>query len=367
MCNHSIAIVSAGHGGFEPSEIAIEVGDSITWDNQTGQVHTATAYPGQTLFFDTEDIPAGSISESETFDDATGASGIEYYCKRHPAMQARIVVRLPQTLSKNIATADAASLPTFPTAIWQKMAHIVCATWVWDMADDFVFSMTVHRPEDNAALKQAYGEIEAWWAQTIAQPTAKILDRALLISQQRERSEVLGRKLRSAYVKFRPQVFRAPWPDRPDDPGGDDVLYPGQSSDPFGKAITVNHAPPEIRRIEPLEENFAGPGWRIEQLKDDGQSIPANLQQRYEDAKALVLPEHYHLLANHLYNGLTALFGDKNFDEGKFQEGIWRMTVRGEWDGPVFVGWHWMRWIQTYLDVLSSGVVTDMFRPMPRV
>ena len=80
--DHGVAI--AGFA-FSPDSITIAVGDMITWTNNDGVGHTATADDAS---FDTGTIAAGS-SKSATF--AT-AGTFTYHCKIHPAMAATIVV-----------------------------------------------------------------------------------------------------------------------------------------------------------------------------------------------------------------------------------------------------------------------------------
>jgi hypothetical protein len=351
-------------GGFDPRALVVEVGDTVVWINETDSVHSVTSHPGQALIFDTGEIEPYHASEPQMFGKPTYQSGAEYYSRNLPTMEGHIVVRSAVPPVRSLARED---LGAFPIEDWHRMTKIICAAWIQDMADDFDFAARVHRTEDNAAVKEAFAEIQGWWKQLLGDPEAKILDRNTLLAQPRERLEVLGRKLRLAYRRLRPLVFRSPFPNRPDDVGGPDVLYPGQSADPFGSAITVNHASEEIRRIEPLEEAMAGLAFIIERAVDAGETVPTQTLEEYGKAKAEVLPDHYLILADHQFRGLTKIFGKEEFDEAQFLSGIWRMTVRGEWDAPHFVGWHWMRWIQMYLEVVETGTVQDMFRPMPTV
>jgi plastocyanin len=365
MTTHEVKIISSGPNGFSPAFLRIEPGDSVVWNNLTDMEHTATAMPGQQYSFDVI-IDPESTSLAEKFSNPSPQSGIEYFCRNHPSMHASLVVQPNRKVENGQVSVSANStLTTFPDDVWNTMAHIVCVMWILDMVDDFEFSTKVHRTEDNDKVKNSLSTIETWWQGLIGLPKATLSDRDQLLRESISRLEVLGRKLRVEYANLRPLVFRSPQPLRPDDVGGPDVLYPGQSSDEFGKAITVNHANAEVQRIEPLEEAMAGPAYGIERRQDMSIPIEPEFQKQHDDAKALILPEHYAILADHLTRGLSKLFGSTQFDETIFLAGVTRMTRRGEWDAPAFVGWHWMRWIQSYLEVTSSGVVPNMYRPMP--
>jgi LPXTG-motif cell wall-anchored protein len=63
---------------FDPKEITINVGDTITWKNDGANPHTVTADDGS---FDSGNLDAGG-SFSHTFDKA---GTIPYYCKLHGA------------------------------------------------------------------------------------------------------------------------------------------------------------------------------------------------------------------------------------------------------------------------------------------
>lgn len=70
---------------FDPSSVTVTVGDSVTWSNQDGVPHTATADDGS---FDTGNI-AGGTTASVTF--AT-AGTFTYICAIHRQMSGTIVV-----------------------------------------------------------------------------------------------------------------------------------------------------------------------------------------------------------------------------------------------------------------------------------
>jgi plastocyanin len=71
---------------FQPATVTVEVGDTVTWSNQDGVPHTATADDDS---FDTGNIAGGS-SASQTF--ATAGS-FPYHCEVHPTMTGTVVVQ----------------------------------------------------------------------------------------------------------------------------------------------------------------------------------------------------------------------------------------------------------------------------------
>ena len=69
---------------FNPGDITVSVGDSVTWQNVDGTDHTVTADDGD---FD-EELADGDTYE-ETFDEA---GEIAYHCEIHPSMTGTITV-----------------------------------------------------------------------------------------------------------------------------------------------------------------------------------------------------------------------------------------------------------------------------------
>lgn len=60
---------------------------------------------------------------------------------------------------------------------------------------------------------------------------------------------------------------------------------------------------------------------------------------------------------------LQALFRSQNFSSTQFADGIWSMTLRAEWDFPPISLWHWLRFIDAYLGVRSTGIVPELILP----
>ncbi len=73
---------------YTPAEITMHVGDTITWVNNDAIAHTATAAkdapggPWEVM------IPPGKSASIQM----TTAGTIDYYCRFHPNMKARIIV-----------------------------------------------------------------------------------------------------------------------------------------------------------------------------------------------------------------------------------------------------------------------------------
>jgi plastocyanin len=82
--------VSISGLAFHPATVTVNVGDTVTWTNNDGVSHTATADGGS---FDTGTIGNGS-SASETFNTA---GTFAYHCSVHPTMQGSVVVAAAST------------------------------------------------------------------------------------------------------------------------------------------------------------------------------------------------------------------------------------------------------------------------------
>lgn len=73
---------------YEPAEITIHVGDTITWVNNDPIAHTATAVknaPGRPWEVM---LPPGKSGTMQMMTAGT----IDYYCRFHPNMKARLIV-----------------------------------------------------------------------------------------------------------------------------------------------------------------------------------------------------------------------------------------------------------------------------------
>lgn len=70
---------------FNPPEISVAVGSTVTWSNQDSVNHTVTARDGT---FDSGNLPDGATF-SYTFEEK---GTFEYYCTIHPNMEAKVIV-----------------------------------------------------------------------------------------------------------------------------------------------------------------------------------------------------------------------------------------------------------------------------------
>src|SRR5947209_6909953 len=89
---------------FDPLQVTIQAGQSVTWTNNGTQAHTATAGNGA---FDTGLIQPG---ESKTVALAS-PGGYEYVCTPHPWMTGNIVVTAAAAAAQPAPT-PAGPLPT---------------------------------------------------------------------------------------------------------------------------------------------------------------------------------------------------------------------------------------------------------------
>ncbi len=77
---------------FKPEDITIEVGDTITWENNDSATHTATEDDDA---WDTGDISGSGGTGSIVFNSAANWS---YYCEYHPSMTGTVNVNAPPEL-----------------------------------------------------------------------------------------------------------------------------------------------------------------------------------------------------------------------------------------------------------------------------
>jgi plastocyanin len=70
---------------FNPAEINVPVGSSVTWSNQDSMTHTITARDNT---FDSGNLPSGGTF-NYTFEEK---GTFEYSCTIHPNMEGRVIV-----------------------------------------------------------------------------------------------------------------------------------------------------------------------------------------------------------------------------------------------------------------------------------
>jgi len=80
--------VSIKDFAYEPDELTIKVGDSVTFSNEGGFPRSATCFEGSTQVFDTKVLSAGQ-SATVTFDRIVDC---EYYSTTYRAMTGRLTV-----------------------------------------------------------------------------------------------------------------------------------------------------------------------------------------------------------------------------------------------------------------------------------
>lgn len=70
---------------FDPRSIAINVGDTVTWENAQGVAHTSSSIDGN--------WNSGSIATGETFEHTFDSAGtFNYFCSIHPTMLGTVEV-----------------------------------------------------------------------------------------------------------------------------------------------------------------------------------------------------------------------------------------------------------------------------------
>jgi len=93
---------------FEPANVTINVGDTVTWTNNGDIVHTATSTEPSGAF------DSGLVNPGETFAHTFDAPGTyQYICSVHPNMMGTVVVQ-PETPQTQTGTATVS--PTTATA-----------------------------------------------------------------------------------------------------------------------------------------------------------------------------------------------------------------------------------------------------------
>lgn len=71
---------------FEPDQLVVSMGDTVTWTNRDNTTHTTTGRGTDVI--DSPDI-AGDDTFELTFDEA---GSFEYFCKFHPFMKGTVTV-----------------------------------------------------------------------------------------------------------------------------------------------------------------------------------------------------------------------------------------------------------------------------------
>ena len=85
MADHTVKIQNFS---YDPASLAIEAGDTVTWQNLDDMAHTATRTADP--MFDTGLIRPGQQSDAATINWAPGT--YDYACRPHPFMSGKLVV-----------------------------------------------------------------------------------------------------------------------------------------------------------------------------------------------------------------------------------------------------------------------------------
>jgi plastocyanin len=104
----SQSVTMAGYA-FQPVQVSVRVGDSVTWTNQDQAPHDATATSAPVMFHS----PTLSTGQSWTY-TFTQPGTYSYICSIHPSMRAQIVVLPAQTASAAPAPAAPKSVQASP-------------------------------------------------------------------------------------------------------------------------------------------------------------------------------------------------------------------------------------------------------------
>jgi plastocyanin len=101
--DHMVRMVEKG--GFEPAQIKIAVGDTITWRNDSGMTHSVTADPDKAanrahvvLPEGAEKFDSGEIAPGQSFSQSFTTPGIyQYICQphEHKGMVGTVIVMDP--------------------------------------------------------------------------------------------------------------------------------------------------------------------------------------------------------------------------------------------------------------------------------
>jgi plastocyanin len=74
---------------FEPADITVKAGTTVTWTNSDDIPHTVTKEGGPGAEFDSGDLDPGSTFE-QTFD---AAGKVDYVCTIHPGQAGTVTVK----------------------------------------------------------------------------------------------------------------------------------------------------------------------------------------------------------------------------------------------------------------------------------
>jgi plastocyanin len=90
MANHNVTVKNFA---YVPSEITVQLGDSVAWTSEDDIEHTVTADSGE---FDSGNILKGDPPFEHTFESA---GEIKYHCDHHGGMKGKVTVTVTKSRS----------------------------------------------------------------------------------------------------------------------------------------------------------------------------------------------------------------------------------------------------------------------------
>ena len=138
-------------GCFIPSPVTIDIGATVTWENNDTAAHTSTAgsaADGPSGVFDSSLIMAGS-SFSHTFDDA---GSFDYFCMVHPWMSGTVIVEDAEAAAAEAAAADAAAAEAAAEAAAAMAAPAIDAADYISASGASITSITANADDDSVII-----------------------------------------------------------------------------------------------------------------------------------------------------------------------------------------------------------------------
>ena len=146
-------------GCFIPSPVTIDIGATVTWENNDTAAHTSTAgsaVDGPSGVFDSSLIMAGS-SFSHTFDSA---GTYDYFCMVHPWMSGTVIVEdfAAAAAAESLAALEAAAAESLAAAEAAAEAAAAMAAPAIDAADYIsasgasITSITANADDDSVII-----------------------------------------------------------------------------------------------------------------------------------------------------------------------------------------------------------------------
>ena len=96
---------------YTPKTVYVNVGDSVTWTNDSDAPHTVDSDTG-------DELESGNFTEDQTFEHAFNATGtFAYHCDIHAYMTGTVVVLAAGVTAPPTNTAPASTAPSEPTGL----------------------------------------------------------------------------------------------------------------------------------------------------------------------------------------------------------------------------------------------------------